>query len=130
MDSHELLRMLEDVRQGRTLPADALKKIRTQPFEDAGGFAKVDLHRRLRCGFPEVIFGQGKTAEQIEGILRTLLKHEQGGLVTRVEASTAEHLKKAFPEGEWNAMGRTFRVADPNDPGPKLGKVVIVTAGT
>ena len=48
--------------------------MKTMPYEDAGGFAKVDLHRRVRCGYPEVIFGQGKTAEQIEAILRTLLR--------------------------------------------------------
>ncbi len=84
MDSHELKHLLEAVRDGRVPPADAAQKIRTSPFEEMG-FAKVDLHRRLRCGFPEVIFGQGKTAEQIEGILRTLLRHEQGGLATRVD---------------------------------------------
>ena len=54
-------------------------KIRTAPFEDAGEFAKVDLHRRVRCGFPEVIFGQGKTAEQIERILRVMSGTGRGG---------------------------------------------------
>jgi NCAIR mutase (PurE)-related protein len=130
MDSHELRELLRDVEQGR-LPADeALQKIRVQPFQDTGGFAKVDLHRRLRCGFPEVIFGQGKTAEQIEAILRTLLGHDQGGLVTRVDPRAAEHLRAAFPEGEYNAMGRTFRVRGPEVEGARLGRVIIVTAGT
>ena len=59
------------MRQGAPRPNTMRSKRRTVPFEDTGGFAKVDLHRRLRCGFPEVIFGQGKTAEQIEAILRT-----------------------------------------------------------
>lgn len=130
MDSHALRRLLDDVRHGAVLPDEAVQKIRTVPFEEAGGFATVDLHRGVRCGFPEVIFGQGKTAEQIEGILRVLLKHEQGGLVTRIDEETAAHLRRAFPEGEHNALGRTFRVKDPRDPGPLLGKVAIVTAGT
>ena len=91
---------------------------------------RVDLHRRVRCGFPEVVFGQGKSATQIEAILKTLLTHGQGGLVTRVDAHAAEHLKSAFPEGEHNAVGRTFRVRGQNDDGAKLGRVVIVTAGT
>ncbi len=130
MDSEELRHMLEAVRSGRLAPADAVQKIKVQPFEDAGGFATVDLHRGVRCGYPEVIFGQGKTAPQIEGILRVLLKHEQGGLVTRVDEPTAEHLKKAFPEGDYNVLGRTFRLKGPEDPGPILGKVVVVTAGT
>ena len=69
------------------------------PFQDAGGFAKVDLHRPMRCGFPEVVFGQGKTAAQIEAILKTLLEHEQGGLVTRLDPQAAAHLTTVFPRG-------------------------------
>jgi pyridinium-3,5-biscarboxylic acid mononucleotide synthase len=130
MDPHELKALLEAVRAGDVSPDDATRKLRTAPFEDAGGYAKVDLHRRMRCGFPEVIFGQGKTAEQIEGILRVLLRHEQGGLVTRVDPLTAEHLKRSFPDGEHSATGRTFRLRSPHDPGPTIGKVVVVTAGT
>jgi NCAIR mutase (PurE)-related protein len=130
MDLHELKDLLRDVQEGRLGADEAAHRIRVQPFQDTGGFAKVDLHRRLRCGFPEVIFGQGKTAEQIEAILRTLLAHEQGGLVTRVDPRAAEHLRGAFPEGEYSAVGRTFRVRGPAALGPKLGRVVIVTAGT
>src|SRR3954466_5759239 len=104
MDSHELRLLLESVRRGELTPAAAAQKLRTVPFEDAGGFATVDLHRGLRCGFPEVIFGQGKTPGQIESILRVLLRHEQGGLVTRVDDDAAAHLKSAFPTGEHNAL--------------------------
>jgi NCAIR mutase (PurE)-related protein len=129
MDAHELSLLLEGVRAGRVAPAEAVLKLRTVPFEGMG-FANVDLHRRLRCGFPEVIYGQGKTAEQIEGILRTLLRHEQGGLVTRVQPAISAHLERAFPDGESNRLGRTFVVRGPIDPGPKLGKVVVITAGT
>jgi NCAIR mutase (PurE)-related protein len=129
MDSHELAQLLEGVRAGRVATADAVLKLRTVPFEEMG-FANVDIHRRLRCGFPEVIFGQGKTAEQIEGILKTLLRHEQGGLVTRVEPAIAAHLERVFPDGESNRLGRTFWLKGPVDPGPKLGKAVVITAGT
>ncbi len=130
MDAHELTQLLEAVRQGRVAPSDAAQSIRKAPFVDTGGFAKVDLHRRVRCGFPEVVFGQGKTEVQIEAILRVMLEHGQGGLVTRVDPATADHLLTAFPDGEHNRMGRTFRVRAPGEAGPKLGKVVIVTAGT
>lgn len=130
MDFHELKALLESVKRGEVAPTDAAAKLKIQPYEDAGGFAKVDLHRRVRCGFPEVIFGQGKTAEQIEGILRVMLRHEQGGLVTRVDEPTAAHLQKAFPEGEYHSAARTFRVQGTYDPGPKLGRVIVVTAGT
>jgi NCAIR mutase (PurE)-related protein len=77
-----------------------------------------------------VIFGQGKTAQQIEAILRTLITHGQGGLVTRVEPAAAEHLQAAFPEGRHNPIGRTFRIECPETEGAKVGRVVIVTAGT
>jgi NCAIR mutase (PurE)-related protein len=130
MDSHELIQVLEAVRLGRVSPVDAARRFQTAPFEDAGGFASVDLHRGLRCGFSEVIFGQGKTAEQIEAILAVLIRHGHGGLVTRVEPSVAEHLKKVYPQGNHNPLGRTFRILGPDETGPRLGKVVIVTAGT
>jgi len=130
MDSHELKELLEAVRDGRVPPDEAAHQIHVHPFQDAGGFAKVDLHRPLRCGFPEVVFGQGKTATQIELILKTLLEHEQGGLVTRLDPQAAAHLTTVFPSGEHNALGRTFRVRGPREAGPKLGRVVIVTAGT
>ena len=130
MDSHELLQLLDAVAAGELSAAQAALRIRTQPYVDTGGFAKVDLHRRVRCGFPEVIFGQGKSAGQIEAILRTLLEHEQGGLVTRVDPAAAAHLKSVFPQGEHNELGRTFRIQGPGTPGPKVGRVVIVTAGT
>jgi len=130
MDSHELKSLLERVQQGVLTPGDAARQIQTRPFEDAGQFATVDLHRAVRCGFPEVIFGQGKTAEQIEGILKVLAKHEQGGLVTRTEPAVAAHLKAVFPDGEHNETARTFRLRGGRETEEKLGKVVIVTAGT
>ncbi len=130
MDSHELTQLLGRVSRGELSPAEAALRIKTQPYAEAGEFAKVDLHRRVRCGFPEVVFGQGKTAAQIEGILQTLLAHGQGGLVTRLDPSAAVHLKSVFPEGEHNVAGRTFRIPGPSAAGPKIGRVIIVTAGT
>ena len=130
MDSHELRELLRDVEQGR-LPADeALQRIRVQPFQDTGGFAKVDLHRRLRCGFPEVIFGQGKTAEQIEAILQDAPGPRPGRTRHEGRSPGGRAPEGAFPEGEYNAIGRTFRVRGPEVEGPRLGRVVIVTAGT
>lgn len=130
MDAHELRGLLEGVRRGEVSPEDATLRIKMLPYAEAGGFAKVDLHRRVRCGSPEVIFGQGKTAEQIEAILRVLLKHGEGGLATRVAPEAALHLKKAFPEGEHHEVARTFRIRGSEDPGPKVGRVIVVTAGT
>lgn len=129
MDSHDLQRLFEAVRRGEVTPSEASRQVRTAPLEETGGFATVDLHRAIRCGSPEVIFGQGKTVPQIVGILQSLLRHGHGGLVTRVPAEAGAELLGLFPEGEYNPMGRTFRIRR-GDPGPKLGKVVVVTAGT
>ena len=130
MDSHELMQLLDAVASGRLAAADAALRIRTQPYADAGGFAKVDLHRRVRCGFPEVIFGQGKTAVQIEAILRTLIEHDQEGLVTRVEPAVAAHLRSVFPQGTTMRLGGRSGSPNPGEASAKVGRVVIVTAGT
>ncbi len=130
MDGHDLLRLLEQVRRGEVEPDEARRVLDGPSFVDTGGYAKVDLHRRVRCGFPEVVFGQGKTAEQIEGILHALIAHGQGGLVTRLAPEAASKLTTVFPQGRHHALSRTFRVPPRDDPGEKLGKVVIVTAGT
>jgi NCAIR mutase (PurE)-related protein len=132
MDSHELMRLLEAVRLGDLSTADAAHRLRTPALaiEEAGGFATIDLHRRVRCGFPEVIFGQGKTTEQVVTILGTMARHGLGGLATRISPETGAALKAAFPEGEHNAVARTFRLPGPDDDGEKLGRVVVVTAGT
>jgi NCAIR mutase (PurE)-related protein len=103
---------------------------KTPPLEEVGGFATIDLHRKDRCGFPEVIFGQGKTADQVVQILRTMTKHGLGGLATRISDETGATLLEAFPHGVHNRVARTFRIAGPDDGGPKLGRVVVVTAGT
>ena len=130
MDSHELLRLFEAVRRGETMPDEASRRVRIAPLEEAGAFASVDLHRSLRCGASEVVFGQGKTTEQIVAILRTLLRNGHGGLVTRVTAEVGADLAASFPGGSYHPLGRTFFIKGEQDPGPELGKVVVVTAGT
>jgi NCAIR mutase (PurE)-related protein len=131
MDSNDLRLMFEEVRRGELTPDEAVHRLRWKaPFVETGDFAKLDLHRRLRCGFPEVVFGQGKTPEQILAIFHTLKQHGEGAMATRVSPEAAQLLQKEFPEGLHNVLGRTFRIPADGDPGPRLGKVVIVTAGT
>ena len=130
MDAVELTKLLDSLLAGDVSREEAVQRLRVAPLEEAGGFATVDLHRPLRCGSPEVIFGQGKTPEQIVAILQTLQRHGQGGLATRVQPGAEAALLAAFPDGEWNPLGRTFRIRGTTPEGPKVGKVVIVTAGT
>jgi NCAIR mutase (PurE)-related protein len=130
LDQAKLIELLHEVQGGKVSPADAVSKIRWSPFENLEGVAAVDHHRKLRCGFPEVIFGQGKAAEHILNILEVQLKHGDSCLVTRVSPEVGHFLSQNFARGEYNALGRTFRIPPLEDPGPKLGKVVVVTAGT
>jgi NCAIR mutase (PurE)-related protein len=131
MDTHHLVHLLQQHRDGTLSTDEVLHKLRWPALdEEAGDFAKVDHHRRLRCGFPEVVFGQGKTPEQILSIMQTLRRQGEGALATRLAPDAASLLQQEFPEGQYNALGRTFRILPQNDPGAKLGKVVIVTAGT
>ena len=132
MDAPEIARLLTAVRDREVGVEEALSRLDRAPAADesVGDFAKVDLTRRDRCGFPEVIFGLGKTAGQMASILRVLKRQDQGALATRVDPEAAVMLAQDFPEAEYNVLGRTFWLPSTVDPGPKVGKVVVVTAGT
>jgi pyridinium-3,5-biscarboxylic acid mononucleotide synthase len=96
--------------------------------------AQVDIDRSRRCGFPEVIFAQGKTIETLEKIVLSLLEHGSDVLATRMSVEQAETMKEKFPSAVYNSIARTFRLTrhdneTGNDPADK-GRVAIVTAGT
>jgi NCAIR mutase (PurE)-related protein len=95
--------------------------------------ATIDLERRRRCGFPEVIFGPGKTVDQLCAIAATLLKHGERVLATRIDATQAAGMQKAFPAGSYNTVGRTFRVSaaeNSTSAASKQGFVAVISAGT
>jgi pyridinium-3,5-biscarboxylic acid mononucleotide synthase len=97
MNSQELLKLLQSVQAGRLAPAKALERLKHLPFEDLG-FAKIDHHRTLRQGFAEVIFGKGKTPEQIAAIVRAMLAKKDSKhniLITRAEAKIFSAVKRA-----------------------------------
>lgn len=131
MPTDRLSRLLRQLRDGAISPEVARAAI-LAPGADAavGEFAKVDLQRAERCGVPEVVFGQGKTAHQVAAILGELVSHGQTGLATRIPAEVGEALAATFPTGRYNPVARTFHVGEATSPNPKAGKVVIVTAGT
>ena len=91
MDEKQLRSLLDEVRSGATGIDAALERMRHMPFEDLG-FAKVDHHRALRHGMPEVIFGKGKTADQISSIAAALLAQAQNVLITRTDPAVAGRL--------------------------------------
>jgi NCAIR mutase (PurE)-related protein len=93
-------------------------------------YATVDLARAQRCGFPEVIFGEGKSAEVIAQIAARLLASDQRVLVTRVDAAKATLLAAEIPGARYNESGRTVRIDPPGEPRQAIGHVAVITAGT
>ena len=87
------------------------------------------MHRRERCGFPEVIFCEGKSPEWVEGVIRKLVEAQQDCLATRVNEAQAEHLGRLFPQAEQNRLGRTFWLPARQERAVS-GRVVVITAGT
>jgi hypothetical protein len=103
----------------------------SRPMTADLGDAQVDLDRRRRCGFPEVIFAEGKTVAAMERIFAALLEHGADVLATRVSAEQAAGLAAKFAAGRYNAVGRTFRISSREErEGDDSGRVAIVTAGT
>jgi NCAIR mutase (PurE)-related protein len=123
--------LLEQVRDGSTDPADALGKIaaalRDQPFQDLG-FAKVDHHRVIRQGFPEVVLGLGKTPQQIADIAVEIVKRGSPLLVTRADRPAFEAVRASIGDAEYHAIARCITLKGVMEPGK--GTVALCSAGT
>lgn len=124
----EIKQLLEGVQNGTVSVDDALKKLKTAPYEDIG-YAKIDLHRAVRQGYPEVIYGAGKTPEQIKGIVEAMLdKGQTSILITRMSKEASE-LLSGVPSFTYHPNGRVGIVGNiPEVTG--IGKVVVATGGT
>src|SRR5580658_6753367 len=130
MDQDHLRTLLEQVRAGAVDIDHAMERLRHLPYEDLG-FAKVDHHRALRHGMPEVVFGKGKTPAQISAIVATLLSKSQNVLVTRADEAAAERLKSEHPAETieyFPASGAVRFWGDRTARGK--GKIAVVCAGT
>jgi NCAIR mutase (PurE)-related protein len=128
MDETQLRALMEQVREGAVGVEDALARLRHMPFEDLG-FAKVDHHRALRHGMPEVVFGIGKTPEQIAGIAGRLLENAKNVLITRVEPGAADFVRARIPDAEYFPLSRAIRVWRDRALTGK-GKIAVACAGT
>ena len=128
MEQQEMLELLEQVKAGTTSPKEALLRMKMQPFEDLG-YAKVDHHRRVRQGVPEVIYGAGKTPEQIIGIVSAMKQAGQDTiLITRLSPEAAAAVEQAHPL-DYHSAGRIATIGSLPEP-DGLGTVVIATGGT
>lgn len=124
----QLENILERVRQGALTPAEAMDALKDYPYEDLD-FAKVDHHREIRKGFPEVIYGLGKTDEQILRIAKAITAKGASLLVTRIGPATFAKLKRALPRIAYNKEG-AIAFLRRRAPQPGKGRIFILTAGT
>ncbi len=129
MTAERLRAILARVRSGELSLDAGLAELKHLPFEDLG-FARIDHHRALRTGSPEVIFGQGKTPEQIVAIASRLAQSEQNVLVTRIARDAAAALKQALPETEYDATARLARILRKPATPEAIGTILVVAAGT
>jgi NCAIR mutase (PurE)-related protein len=121
--------LLDDVAEGRRTVEEALAHLDVAPVEDLA-FAQIDHHRALRQGYPEVVFGEGKTPAQALQICARIAERDDGFLLTRADAAIQAALQAAFPRAEVDGLGRTVLLRRDSAPAPAATGALVVTAGT
>lgn len=129
MDMESLSKLLRNVASGKISAEDAAKKLLHLSFEDID-FAHIDHHRSLRKGFPEVIFGQGKTADQIIGIMGKMLLQENIVLVTRIDSLHADRVVSSFPDAIYHKDAKMVVWEKKEIPRQGKGAILVISAGT
>jgi len=124
----EIKKMLREVRAGKLKVEYAMGRLRTMPYEDIGS-AKIDHHRSLRQGFPEVVFARGKSPEQVEGIVARMLANKHNILVTRADEGMYERVAKLDKKAEFHALSGAISIRRDRKIRGK-GKIAVVCAGT
>jgi NCAIR mutase (PurE)-related protein len=128
MTPQQVLELLEKVREGKVTPEQGLDRLKNLPFEDLG-FARVDHHRALRQGFPEVIFAPGKKPEQVVAIVKSLLRQKSNVLVTRSNQETFDKVRTLTKKARYHDAARAISIVqDAKVYGD--GTIYIVCAGT
>ena len=129
MNIRRLEHLLKRVKSGETGIDDAMAQLKSLPFEDLG-FARIDHHRTLRKGFPEVIWGEGKTTSQILSIMRQMKDKGHHTLITRLDEKKARAVQKVFRKSQYYPRSRVLTLID--HPIELIGKgiILVITAGT
>jgi NCAIR mutase (PurE)-related protein len=129
MDKNLLLKLLESIAAGRVSTAEAADRLQHLAYEDIT-YAHIDHHRSLRKGFPEVIFGEGKSADQIAGILEKMVCQENIILVTRIDQQKADFVRSRFPKAVYHTDARMIVLELEPVPIQGRGPILIISAGT
>ncbi|HDK7161291.1 TPA: nickel pincer cofactor biosynthesis protein LarB [Clostridium botulinum] len=128
MNTEDIKKLLLDIKSDKISLEDGVDILQDLPFKDLG-YAKIDNHREMRVGYPEVIYCAGKTVDQIKGIIEFMLTKENNILGTRATKEAYEEVKKICPEAEYNELARTI-VIKKREVKSKGGYIAVVTAGT
>jgi len=128
MDKSRIESLLESVRQGKTPVKEAMEQLKRLPYDDLG-FAKIDTHRNLRRGFPEVIFCQGKTTDQVAGIVKRMMEMNPVILGMRAEKTAYEAVCKFTKKVTYYPEARALLVGTMPEPRYK-GTILVASAGT
>jgi NCAIR mutase (PurE)-related protein len=129
MDIRKLEDLLRRVKTGKTPIDKAIAQLKSLPFEDLG-YARIDHHRSLRKGFPEVIWGEGKSSNQILSIMKEMKSKGQNVLITRLDEKKAKDIQKAFPKCRYSPRSKvlTYLIHPVRSEGK--GTILVITAGT
>ncbi len=129
MNKKTIEKLLNDFKDGRVNIDQAMNTLKKLPYENIG-IAHVDHHRSLRAGYPEMIFGEPKSADQIIRIINTLLKHDVNILVTRVDSLKAKTVQKSVKGLNYNEDARTLTMINHKVEMKTRGSILVITAGT
>jgi NCAIR mutase (PurE)-related protein len=129
MNFRKLEDLLKKVKLGKVSVEEAMARLKSLPFEDLG-YARIDHHRSLRKGFPEVIWGEGKTYGQILSIMKELKRKGQNILITRLEERKAKVVQKVFPKSRYHPQSKVLTYLTHPVKYEGKGTILVVTAGT
>jgi NCAIR mutase (PurE)-related protein len=129
MNARKLEDLLKKVKSGKTTLDEAMVQLKSLPFEDLG-FTRIDHHRSLRKGFPEVIWGQGKTSGQILSIMKQLKRKGQNILITRLEERNSKAIQKVFLKSRYYPTSQVLTYLTHPVPSEGKGTILVITAGT
>jgi NCAIR mutase (PurE)-related protein len=124
----DIKHLLEQVRDGKISPDEAMQRLSDLPFKDLG-HTKVDNHRELRTGYPEVVFCEGKTSEQVRNIMEYMFTQRVNILGTRADREIYEAVREVLPQAEYNELGRTITIRQAEIQ-PTKTTIAVLTAGT
>ncbi|MDU1321385.1 nickel pincer cofactor biosynthesis protein LarB [Clostridium sporogenes] len=128
MNTEDIKKLILDIKNDRISLEEGVNILKDLPFKDLG-YAKIDNHREMRVGYPEVIYCAGKTVDQIKGIIEFMLTKENNILGTRATKEAYKEVRKICPEAEYNELARTI-VIKKREVKSKDGYIAVVTAGT